>query len=75
MTSYALSLMVVVVDPRRLDLVFLAGKPAGSLDRGQTRETCEKQEKYFKGKVVISTVRSLILRQYPVDLLTFLELY
>ena len=41
------------------------------LDRGQTRETCEKQEKYFKGKVVISTVRSLILRQYPVDLLTF----
>ena len=30
MTSYALSLTVVVVDPRRLDLVFLAGKPAGS---------------------------------------------
>ena len=30
MTSYTLSLMVVVVDPRRLELVFLAGKPAGS---------------------------------------------
>ena len=32
MTSYALSLTVVVVDPRRLDLVFLAGKPAGSTE-------------------------------------------
>ena len=26
------------------------------LDRGQTREICEKQEIYFKGKVVILTV-------------------
>ena len=51
------------------------GSTARALDRGQTRETCEKREKYFKGKVFISTVRSLILRQYPVDLLTFLELY
>ena len=32
MTSYALSLTAVVVDPRRLDLVFLAGKPAGSTE-------------------------------------------
>ena len=32
MTSYTLSLTVVVVDPRRLDLVFLAGKPAGSTE-------------------------------------------
>ena len=32
MTSYALSLTVVVVDPRRLDLVFLAGKPAGGTE-------------------------------------------
>ena len=46
-----------------------------SLDRGQTREICEKQEKYFKGKVVTLTVQSLILYQYPVDLLTFFELY
>ena len=45
------------------------------LDRGQTREICEKQEKYFKGKVVTLTVHSLILYQYPVDLLTFFELY
>ena len=45
------------------------------LDRGQTREICEKQEKYLKGKVVTFTVQSLILCQYPVDLLTFLELY
>ena len=30
MTSYALSLTVIVVDPRRLDLVFLAGRPAGA---------------------------------------------
>ena len=44
-------------------------------DRGQTREICEKQEKYFKGKVVTFTVQSLILNQYPVDLLTILELY
>ena len=36
---------------------------------------CEKQEKYFKAKVAIFTVQSLILNQYPVDLLTFLELY
>ena len=36
------------------------------LDRGQTREVCEKQEKYFKGKVVTLTVQSLILYQYPV---------
>ena len=45
------------------------------IDRGQTREICEKQEKYFKGKVVTFTVHSLILYQYPVDLLTFFELY
>ena len=48
---------------------------AGGLHRGQTREICEKQEKYFKGKVVTFTVQSLILYQYPVDLLTFLEVY
>ena len=47
----------------------------GILDRGQTGEICEKQEKCFKGKVVMFTVQSLILYQYPVDLLTFLELY
>ena len=46
-----------------------------ALDRGQTREICEKQEKYFKGKVVTLTVQSLILCQYPVDLLTFFEFY
>ena len=46
-----------------------------ALDRGQTREICEKQEKYPKGKVVTFTVQSLILCQYPVDLLNFLELY
>ena len=40
---------------------------------GQTRETCEKQEKYFNGKVVTFTVQSLILYQCSVDLLTFLE--
>ena len=44
-------------------------------DRGQTREVCEKQEKCLKGEVVTFTVQSLILCQYPVDLLTFLELY
>ena len=48
---------------------------AGGLHRGHTREICEKQEKYFKGKVVTFTVQSLILYQYPVDLLTFLEVY
>ena len=41
------------------------------LDRVQTREICEKQEKYFKGKVVTFTIQSLILYKYPVDLLTF----
>ena len=45
------------------------------LDRGQTREICEKQENYFKGKVATFTVQSLLLYQYPADLLTFLELY
>ena len=45
------------------------------LDRGQTRQMCEKQEKYFKGKVVIFSVQSLILYQYAADLPTFLELY
>ena len=45
--------------------------PTHLFDRGQTREICEKQEKYFKGKVVTLTVQSLILYQYPVDLLTF----
>ena len=44
-------------------------------DHGQTREVCEKQEKYFQGKVVTFTVQSVILYQYPVDLLTFFELY
>ena len=46
-----------------------------AVDRGQMREICEKQEKYFKGKVVTFTVQSLILYQYPVDLLIVLELY
>ena len=32
-----------------------------AFDRGQTREICEKQEKYFKGKVVTFPVQSLIL--------------
>ena len=31
------------------------------VDRGQTREICEKQEKYFKGKVATFTIQSLIL--------------
>ena len=44
-------------------------------DRSQTREICKKQENYFKGKVVTFTVQSLLLYQYLVDLLTFLELY
>ena len=42
--------------------------------RSATREICEKQKKYFKGKFVTFTVQSLILYQYPVDLLTFLKL-
>ena len=46
-----------------------------TFDSGQTRQICEKQEKYLKGKVVTFTVQSLILCQYPVDLLTFLVLY
>ena len=33
------------------------------------------QENDFKGKLVTFTVQSLILYQYPVDLLSFLELY
>ena len=41
------------------------------LDCGQKREFGEKQEKYFKGKVVTFTVQSLIPYQYPVDLLSF----
>ena len=53
---------------------FSAGAESG-LDRGQTREICEKQEKYFKGKVVTFTAQSLILYQYSADLLTFFELY
>ena len=36
---------------------------------------CEKQEKFFKGKIVILTVQCLIPYQYPVDLLTYLDLY
>ena len=47
----------------------------GCVDHGQTREICEKQEKCFKGKVVTFTVHSLILYQYPVDLLNFFELH
>ena len=46
-----------------------------AIDRGQTREICKKQEQHFKGKVVTFTIQSLILYQYPVDLLTFFELY
>ena len=34
----------------------------------------KNKKKYFKGKVVIFTVETLTF-QYPVDLLTFLELY
>ena len=45
------------------------------LTRSQTREICEKQEKYFERKVAIFTVQSVILKQYPVDLLTYMELY
>ena len=45
------------------------------LDCSQTREICEKREECFKVDVVVFTVQSLILYQYPVDVLTFLELY
>ena len=45
------------------------------VDGGQTREICEKQEKYSKGKVVTFTVQSLILYQYSVDVITFFELH
>ena len=48
---------------------------ARSLDGGQTREICEKREKYSKGKVVTLTLQSLVLYQYPVDLLTCFDLY
>ena len=46
-----------------------------AIDRGQTREICKKQEQYFKGKVVTLAIQRLILKQYPVDLQTFFELY
>ena len=49
--------------------------PCHGFNHSQMREDCEKQEKYFKGKVVTFTVQCLILYQYPVDLLTFFELY
>ena len=55
-------------------LVQDSGGP-GCVHRGQTREICKKQEHYFKGKVVNFTVQSLLLYQYVVDLLTYLELY
>ena len=45
-----------------------------NIDRGQTREIGEKQEKYFKGKAVTFAVQRLIFFEYPVDLLTFFEL-
>ena len=35
----------------------------------------KNKKKYCKGKVATGTVQSLILYQYRVDLLTFLELY
>ena len=46
-----------------------------TVDCSQTREICEKQEKYLKGKVVTFTVQSLILNQYSVHLLTVLQVY
>ena len=46
-------------------------QPRLHLDRSQTREICEKQENYFKGKDVTFTFESLILNHYPVVLLTF----
>ena len=48
-----------------------------SLDRGtgQTREIKKnKKIKYLKGKVVSFPIQSLIIYQYPFDLLTFSEL-
>ena len=45
------------------------------VDRGQTIELYEKQEKYFKRKFVIFSAQNLIFSQYSADLLTFLELY
>ena len=50
-----------------------SGEAARKVDCGQTREICEKQEKYLKGNVFTFTVKCLILYQYPVDLLTFLN--
>ena len=45
------------------------------VDRGQTIELYEKQEKYFKLKFVIFRAQNLLFSQYSADLLTFLELY
>ena len=56
------------------DLIFKPA-PSPTLERRQTREICEKQEKYFKGKVYTFTAQTLTLYQYIADLLTFLELY
>ena len=43
--------------------------------RGYGPRSDEKTRKTLKGKVVIFAVQSLVLYQYPVDLLAYLELY
>ena len=58
----------------RNDEVLNALLTTHNIDRGQTREIGEKQEKYFKGKAVTFAVQRLIFFKYPVDLLTFLNL-
>ena len=59
---------------RALDSEYICNNTR-TVDLGQKREICEKQEKTLKGKVVTFPVQSLVLYQYPPDLLTFLELY
>ena len=55
----------------RLTGVRLTPKACELVNRGQTREICEKQENYFKRKVVTFTVQSFILYQYAAVLQTF----
>ena len=43
-----------------------------SFDRGQTREILRKTRKIFQFKATNFTVQSLMIYQYPVDLVTFI---
>ena len=74
--SYTPLLYFLISQFTRVACVRLLSGRLQSFDQDQTEENLRKirKKKHFNGEVAVIAVQSLVLYQYPVDLITFLEL-